>query len=169
LPEDNTKVVKNQEGDHPLTFLSRSFRAAFFIRRFQVRSVAAFAPAKNPIIFVSSSFNMEIISEPIGLDDLWNRKQSDFTDLIKIVVDIDRSLLAADAEMHADLEQTLLEQGSQQQHLWGANIYPERKGDEFIEYTSFINIRPSDGNRSMEVMNPLIREKIKKIVEKLLV
>ncbi len=41
--------------------------------------------------------------------------------MIKIVVDIRRQILAGGGEMHADCEQALLEDGSEQDDLWGAN------------------------------------------------
>ncbi len=44
--------------------------------------------------------------------------------LIKIVVDVRRRVLAGGGEMHADGEAVLLEHGSEQDDLWGANWYP---------------------------------------------
>lgn len=44
--------------------------------------------------------------------------------LIKIVVDVRRRVLAGGGEMHADCEAVLLEHGSEQDDLWGANWYP---------------------------------------------
>ena len=88
--------------------------------------------------------------------------------MMKIVVDVEKEILAIDAEMHADLENLLLLNQSEQQHLWGANIYPFKEED-YLEYTSFINIRPSQNNRSMEVIDPEIREKIMQIVNDLIV
>lgn len=99
---------------------------------------------------------------------IWEERETDFEELLKIVVDIKKNCLAADAEMHADLEQPLLNEGSAQQDLWGANIYPLRSKDDQIEFTSLINIRPAMGNRSMEVTDPEIREKIRKIIMDLL-
>ena len=96
-----------------------------------------------------------------------NQVQTGFTDLIKIVVDIEEDILAADAELHADLEELLLSEGSEQQNLWGANIYPNKSGDEFIEYTALINIRPSMNNRSMEIEDEEIRSKINNIIHTL--
>lgn len=85
-----------------------------------------------------------------------------FGDLVKAVVDIDRGVLAVDAELHSDLEALLLQDGSQQKNLWGINLYPEIEGDGFIEFDSLINMRPSQGNRSRGVEN---RELCKKIIE----
>ena len=40
--------------------------------------------------------------------------------------------------------------------------------DDFIEYTAFINIRPSLNNRSMEIEDDDIRKKVKDIINKLI-
>ena len=89
-----------------------------------------------------------------------------FGDIVKAVVDIDRELIAVDAELHSDLEALLLEDGSQQKHLWGINLYPEASGDEFIEFDSMINVRPSQDNRSRGVESEAIQGKIIQIVGK---
>jgi len=44
---------------------------------------------------------------------------------VKAVVDIDRELVALDAELHSDLEALLIENGAQQKDLWGINFYPD--------------------------------------------
>jgi len=112
---------------------------------------------------------MQIITTPTPLNQLWRSREIEFEEMMKIVVDIEKEILAVDGEMHADLEQLLLEAGSLQQELWGANVYLHRDGDDFLEFTSFINIRPSQGNRSMEVMDEKVRHKMVIIVKKLLV
>ena len=111
---------------------------------------------------------MIIIEKSTILNDLWVKRDIDFNELMKVVVDINRGILAIDAEMHADLENLLLENGSQQQDLWGANVYPNRINDDFIEYTSFINIRPNQKNRSMEIQDNDIRDRVKEIIKTLL-
>ncbi len=49
-----------------------------------------------------------------------------FGDMVKYVVDIERGRAAVGGELHADAEELLLEDGSQQESLWGANYYPGR-------------------------------------------
>lgn len=112
---------------------------------------------------------MQIIRKASPLLKLWEKREHDYTEMMKIVVDVDNEILAIDGDMHADLKKLLLESGSMQQSLWGANVYPDKKDDEFIEYTSFINIRPSQGNRSMEVLDNELRTQILNIVSKLLI
>ncbi|HEX4962295.1 MAG TPA: DUF5674 family protein [Thermoanaerobaculia bacterium] len=86
-----------------------------------------------------------------------------FEDMVKYVVDVERRLAAVGGELHADAEQLLLQFGSRQVDLWGANYYPGRGPEECIEYTSLINIRPAQGNRSMLVADPGLRERIQEI------
>lgn len=95
--------------------------------------------------------------------------QKMFGNLVKAVVDIEKEIMAVDAELHADEEAELLKNGSKQENLWGINLYPEMTGDNFIEYDSLINLRPSQGNRSRGIDDAKVREKIKRIVNKLVV
>ena len=87
-----------------------------------------------------------------------------FGDLVKAVMDVKREIMIVDAELHADEEALLLENGSDQADLWGINLYPGLEGDDFIEYDSMINLRPSQGNAGRGVENPAIRERIQTIV-----
>ena len=86
-----------------------------------------------------------------------------FEDMVKYVVDVERRVAAVGGELHADAEQLLLQSGSRQADLWGANYHPGRGPEECIEYTSLINIRPAQGNRSMLVADPGLRERIREI------
>ncbi|MCX6286436.1 MAG: DUF5674 family protein [Bacteroidetes bacterium] len=111
---------------------------------------------------------MKIITVPTTLTELWETREIDFTEMMKIVADIGKGILAIDAEMHADLEQFLLQHGSVQQDLWGANIYPFKERNDRLEYTSFINIRPSQGNRSMEIQVEALKKQVEAIVNRLI-
>ncbi len=89
--------------------------------------------------------------------------------MIKCVADIRLDLLALDADLHADLEQMLLKNGSAQENLWGFNLWVEEAGEDFIEYDSLINIRSWQGNPSRNVLDPEVREKIRQIVEQFII
>ncbi|MBS7296337.1 MAG: hypothetical protein KIG34_01080 [Bacteroidales bacterium] len=89
--------------------------------------------------------------------------------MIKCVADIRLDLLALDADLHADLEQMLLKNGSAQENLWGFNLWVEEAGEDFIEYDSLINIRSWQGNPSRDVLDPEVREKIRQIVEQFII
>ena len=107
---------------------------------------------------------MVIYSEPFDKKILLELQTHYFGDMVKGVVDISGRKIALDAEMHADLETLLLQEGSKQGDLWGFNLYPEMEGEDFLEFDSLINIRPNQGNRSRGVENPATQEKIKNII-----
>jgi hypothetical protein len=111
---------------------------------------------------------MKIIKKSIKKDELIPLAQKYFGNLVKAVVDVERKIIALDAELHADLEALLLENNSKQKDLWGINLYPMQPKNEMIEFDSMINIRPSQNNRSRNVKNLKIREKIKKIIKKII-
>jgi len=90
-----------------------------------------------------------------------------FGNLVKAVVDVKRSIMAVDGELHSDEEALLLEDGSEQADLWGINIYPAITDENWIEFDSLINIRPSHGNRSRGVENPETRRAVADIVSRL--
>ncbi len=109
---------------------------------------------------------MKIVRKTLLLDELKQMAANTFGDMVKAVIDVDRELIAVDAELHSDLEALLLEDGSKQKGLWGINLYPEIQGDDFIEFDSMINMRPSQGNRSRGVENTETRKKISSLVAK---
>ena len=109
---------------------------------------------------------MIILDKPITREELSTLADNFYGDMIKGVVDVEKELLALDAELHSDLEGMLLREGSSQEALWGINLYPQVEDDDFLEFDSLINIRPRQGNRSRDVENEQIREKIRQIVNK---
>ena len=89
----------------------------------------------------------------------------DLKGYIKVVVDIDQKILAAGGARHVDGEQLLLRNGSRQENLWGGGLDIETNE---IDFDSMINLRPSQGNTSREVLSEEIRTKIERIVRNLL-
>ncbi len=109
---------------------------------------------------------MEILNKIITIDELKSLTAKMFGDLVKAVVDVERELIAIDAELHSDLEAVLIENGSKQKDLWGVNFYPALRGDDFIEFDSMINLRPSHGNMSRGVDDKKNQQKIIEVVNK---
>ncbi len=109
---------------------------------------------------------MKIIDKEnkISIIELKKMAENRFGDLVKAVVDIEKGKLVVDAELHADEEQFLLENDSKQEYLWGINLYPEDLEENFIEFDSMINLRPSWGNRSRGVDDEKIREEIIQLI-----
>lgn len=91
-----------------------------------------------------------------------------FEDMVKYVVDVHRGVAAVGGELHADEEALLLEQGSRPEDLWGANYYPGKGEDGCVEYTSLINIRPAQGNRSMVIEDDGMRARVRELTFELI-
>lgn len=89
----------------------------------------------------------------------------EYETMIKIVVDVRRRVLAGGGEMHSDCESLLLDDGSEQDDLWGANWYP---ASQEIVYDSLINIRPRLGNRSTLIKSEEIRQQVKSVTLEIL-
>ena|SRR3989344_7817827 len=86
-----------------------------------------------------------------------------FDPYIKTVIDIDKEICSAGCDRHYDSEQVLLDKGSRQSDLWGGGVDLVTKE---IDFNSFINIRPNQGNNSNEIQDATIREKYKKLTER---
>jgi hypothetical protein len=89
----------------------------------------------------------------------------EYDKMIKIVVDIRRRVLSGGGEMHSDCESVLLEDGSEQDDLWGANWYP---AEGRIEFESLINIRPRLGNRNVLIQDENIRRQVESVTRELM-
>ena len=109
---------------------------------------------------------MKIITQSVTLNEIKAMAIATFGNLVKAVIDVDREFIAVDAELHSDLEALLLENGSKHKSLWGINLYPEIQDDDFVEFDSMINMRPSQGNRSRGIENEEMRKKVIAIVAK---
>jgi hypothetical protein len=105
----------------------------------------------------------------VRLGELQKMATDTFGDLVKAVVDVKLAIMAIDAELHADEEALLIDNGSDQNDLWRINLYPEIEGADFIEFDSMINLRPSIGNRSRGVEDPEVRDHIREIVADLVI
>lgn len=107
------------------------------------------------------------VVETITIKELSQMAENMYGSLVKADVDIAKNILIVDMGMHADGEAFLMESGSKQNDLWGINLHPSDYGtDDFIEFDSMINIRPSQGNPSKDILNPTIRKQIINLVNK---
>ena len=84
---------------------------------------------------------------------------------IKLAVDTERGILAGGGVMHADCESALLEDGSAQENIWVADWNPT---SQQVTFESLINIRPRQNNPSMEILDPLRRDRVAQIARRLL-
>ena len=126
---------------------------------------------KNDIMIIEKKergrTEMEILSKKISRDELNKMDSGYFEDMIKAVVDIEKQIIGVDAELHADIEGALIDEGSEQRNLWGINFLTgEDDIEEFVEFDSLINIHPKQNNRSRYVEDENIRNKVLEVVEK---
>ena len=105
--------------------------------------------------------DIRIIREKISRKELEELAKEFYTEMVKGVADIERDIIALGGEWHMDANQVLIEDGSLQPNLWGFNIYLDGR----IEYVSLINIRPAQNNRTLEVEDPVIRERMFAIIK----
>lgn len=113
---------------------------------------------------------LHIIENPITRAELKKIASERYGDLVKGAVDIEKGIMVLGGELHIDEALKLVEQfQSKGKDIWGINLYPEKTGDDMIEFDSMINLKPNLGNRSRGVDSPEIREKIKNIVRKLII
>lgn len=108
-----------------------------------------------------------IVRVSITRSELAGLAAASFGDLVKAVVDVARGVMAVGAELHADEESLLLDDGSRQRDLWGINLYPAETDADWIEFDSVINVRPSQNNRTRSVEDEGTRAAIERIVQSL--
>ena len=89
----------------------------------------------------------------------------EYESMIKIVVDIRRRILAGGGEMPSDCESLLLDDGSEQDDVWGANWFPT---EQDIVFDSLINIRPRWGNRTTLIQSEELRQKVAAVASDIL-
>lgn len=110
---------------------------------------------------------MKIVKDKIKIEELKKMAKEMFGNLVKAVVDVEKGMMAVNGELHSDEQELLIENGSKIKNLWGINIYPEMKDENWIEFDSVINLKPHFGNKIRGVDNPKIKGKITEIVNKL--
>jgi hypothetical protein len=106
---------------------------------------------------------MIIILTTLATPGQVQKMREEFGDYIKVVVDVEKEILAGGGRLHADCEQKLLEQGSRQSDLWGGGI---DSANQVVEFNSLTNIKP-ERNPSQEILDAGIRQKFEEIVRRL--
>ena len=108
---------------------------------------------------------IQIVTDKLPKEQVLALAQDTFGDMVKVVVDIRQGILAGGGVLHADCEAVLLDEGSRQEDIWGADWVPETQQ---IQYEALINIRPRQNNPSMVILDPSIRDRVGEIMHGLL-
>ncbi len=117
---------------------------------------------------MTAAAQIEVVRDRISLEHLRTFAEGLFGDLVKAVVDVDLGVMAVGGELHADEDALLLDEGSSQGNLWGINLYPAEYGTPaWVGFDSMINVRPGQGNRTRSVEDPVVRQRIVEIVDRL--
>jgi len=83
---------------------------------------------------------------------------------IKLAVDVELEVIAGGGALHSDCEAILLDNGSEQADVWGADWIPHNKK---VTFESLINIRPNQNNLSLEIQNGELRNKVERVVRRI--
>lgn len=110
----------------------------------------------------------QIIREKVSKAELERITKENYGEMVKVDVDIKREVLTIGGEWHSEGDELLSRDGSSREDVWGTDFYPWRKAEKRIEYNSLINIKPSIGHRKMEIQNNKVKQKVREIIEKLL-
>lgn len=105
--------------------------------------------------------NIRIITKKATPAEITEMLQS-LNSYIKLAVDIKRKVVAGGGVLHADCEAALIDDGSKQDDIWGADWIPDSKE---VRFEALINIRPKQNNRSMTIEDKGIRDKVEKVVK----
>jgi len=105
-----------------------------------------------------------IIREPAAAAQIAEMQET-LGNFIKLAVDLECGILAGGGELHADCEQALLDGGSKRESVWGGDWFPDIQE---VGFESLINIRPRQGNCSLELQSPDLRKQFEAIVRRLL-
>lgn len=112
---------------------------------------------------------IKIVKEKIKKNELLEIVEEIFGIAAKAAVDIEKEILAIGGEFHIEAQDLLVKQeDSDAQDVWGINFYPFNLAENRIEYTALINIKAGLGHRNMRIEKKEIRDKIKIIINKLL-
>ncbi len=86
-------------------------------------------------------------------------------DYVKLAVDIRREIAAGGGIFHVDCEVVLLEDGSRQEDIWGADWVP---ATQEIRYEALINIRPRQENPAVKILDKGRQQQVAEVVRRLL-
>lgn len=110
----------------------------------------------------------KIVRDKISLAELKELAHEMYGDLIKAVVDIEQGIMGVGGELHVDIQSILIEQaGSKGDKTWGINLYVDKADEDFIEFDSMINLKPSLNNKSRGIEDAKIQNEIRNVVNKI--
>lgn len=101
------------------------------------------------------SGTMDFIDKKLSKKEILDCQEK-YGDYIKLTIDTEKGWIVSGCVLHADGEKILLGKGSKQADIWGGGI---NFLDKQIDTTAVLNIRPSQNNDSMEILDSEARSK----------
>jgi len=101
-----------------------------------------------------------LASRPIKDSEL-RIASEEFGDYVKLVVDVEKEIVAAGGQLHSDGERLLLDRECRQEDLWGGGL--DLVSSQF-DCLALINIRPQQNNPSQEILDPKVRKKFLEVL-----
>ena len=98
---------------------------------------------------------MKLITSPLTANEIAELK-SQFGNHLKLTIDLDKEMVVVGCLLHADGEDMLLRNGSQQKDIWGGGI---DLGTKTIDTVAILNLRPNFDNNSLDIIDAKRREK----------
>ena len=106
-----------------------------------------------------------ILDKKINWEELEKIAEETFGSVVKAATDIEKRRIALGGEWHSECQELLVEQGSDGRNVWGFNIHLDRPRNDWLEFFSLINIKPSLGVKDMEIKDENIKQAIRAIVD----
>lgn len=115
-------------------------------------------------------YPIEIVKKPVSRKYFKKFLDRPFKDVVKFVVDVKKEIIAFGGELHSDAQELLINNGSNAKDLWGGNLFfSEDEKKYIIEYSSLINIKPSQNNFAMDIEDKKTRMRIEKVLKKIII
>ena len=112
--------------------------------------------------------HIEIIRNRISRPELEQIAQDGYGEMVKGVIDIKQKVIALGGALHVDAQTVLIQKGSRQEDTWGISIYTQKSKIDRIAFSSSINVRPTQGNKTIELKDAGIQKQIRDIVDSLI-
>ncbi len=110
----------------------------------------------------------KIVKDKITKEELRTLAHEQYGDIIKVVVDVGQGIMGVGGELHVDIQSILMDEGgSSGQDTWGINLYLDKMGEDFIEFDSMINLKPTFNNKTRGIESEDLRNRVREIVYKL--
>src|SRR5262249_4526734 len=137
-PCENARKILLDSGPVKTLYDQYAFRETDLLTynsRHYDRGCAQIPQGANMIHLVRSRATQEQLNEML----------EELTEYVKLAVDIKREIVVGGGELHADCETVLLEDGSEQEDVWGADWWPLTKKFDTDRSSTFVQgkiIRP---------------------------